>query len=100
MKKIKFLFVHTAAALLTSVFGTYAQTSFNPTNLGKAINSEYSEINPVISRDGKTLFFNRVNHPENHLGADNTQDIWYSKLQDDGTWSEAVRLPNTVNIGR
>ena len=50
MKKIKFLFVHTAAALLTSVFGTYAQTSFNPTNLGKAINSEYSEINPVISR--------------------------------------------------
>jgi len=100
MKKIKFLFVHTAAALLTSVFCTYAQTSFNPTNLGKAVNSEYSEINPVISRDGKTLYFNRVNHPENHLGADNTQDIWYSKLQDDGTWSEAGRLPNTVNIGR
>jgi len=100
MKKIKFLFVRTAAALLTSVFCTYAQTSFNPTNLGKAVNSEYSEINPVISRDGKTLYFNRVNHPENHLGADNTQDIWYSKLQDDGTWSEAGRLPNTVNIGR
>lgn len=77
-----------------------AQTSFEPQNLGEAINSEYSEINPVISSDGKTLFFCRVNHPENGLGEGNSQDIWFSTLQDDGTWSQAIRLSNGVNIGR
>jgi outer membrane protein OmpA-like peptidoglycan-associated protein len=100
MKKIKISFAYIVFSLTISMISVYAQTSFNPENLGKSVNSEYSEINPVISRDGKTLFFNRVNHPDNTLGADNTQDIWYSRLQDDGSWSEASRLPNTVNIGR
>ena len=78
----------------------YSQTSFEPQNLGDAVNSEYAEVNPVLSRDGKTLFFSRVNHPENRLGEDNSQDIWFSTLQDDGTWSQAIRLSNEVNVGR
>lgn len=88
------------AILAFSISVSNAQSSFIPQNLGLAINSEYAEINPVISRDGKTLFFSRVNHPDNHFGKDASQDIWYSTLLDEGTWSPAARLPNEVNIGR
>lgn len=84
--------------LLSNILG--AQTSFEPKNIGKTINTKYAEINPVISKDGKTLFFSRVNHPENKFGEDGSQDIWFSVLQDDGTWSQAIRLPDAVNIGR
>ncbi|MDR4987567.1 MAG: hypothetical protein RG741_01855 [Bacteroidales bacterium] len=77
-----------------------SQPKVQPENLGISINTEYSEINPVLSVDGKMLFFTRVNHPENRYGEKNSQDIWYSRLQDDHSWSEAQRLPNSVNIGR
>ena len=39
------------------------------TNMGTRINSVYSELEPVISADNKTLFFTRDGHPEN-IGAD------------------------------
>lgn len=98
MKRIHRLPLFVFALILGLSVGS-AQTSFEPQNLG-AINSEYSEINPVISRDGETLFFCRVNHPENRLGEENSQDIWFSTLQEDGTWGKAIRLPNEMNIGR
>lgn len=77
-----------------------AQTSFTPINLGDRVNSEYPEINPILHPDGKTLYFSRANNPENTWGGVNSQDIWYSVLGDDGTWSQAQRLPRAVNIGR
>jgi outer membrane protein OmpA-like peptidoglycan-associated protein len=77
-----------------------AQSSFTPHNLGSTVNSEYSEINPVLSFDGKTLYFTRVNHPDNTFGRNNSQDVWFSTLNDDGIWSEAKRLPKEVNIGQ
>ncbi|RPH29961.1 MAG: OmpA family protein [Bacteroidales bacterium] len=79
---------------------TIGQSSFIPHNLGANVNSAYSEINPILSTDGKTLYFTRVNHPENTVGKVNSQDVWFSTLNDDGTWSEAKRLPKEVNIGR
>jgi OOP family OmpA-OmpF porin len=42
-------------------FGAYAQLE----NLGKTVNSEYNEISPIISPDGKTIYFSRVSHPQN-----------------------------------
>jgi outer membrane protein OmpA-like peptidoglycan-associated protein len=82
---------------LFSVPELFAQSSFLPKNLGENVNSAYAEINPVISPDGKTLYFNRVNHPENFYGEFDSQDIWMSSLQADGTWSPAVRLPQSIN---
>jgi outer membrane protein OmpA-like peptidoglycan-associated protein len=73
--------------------------SLLPQNLGPAINSEYNEINPVLSADGKTLFFTRCNHPENTFGAYDSEDIWYSELQPNGQWSTAMRL-SVLNIWR
>lgn len=77
-----------------------AQTSFLPANLGTSVNSEYPEINPILHPDGKILYFSRANHPENRFGGVNSQDIWYSVLNEDGTWTEAKRLSNSINIGR
>lgn len=100
MKPLYRLVLIAAVAMLSTQSATLAQTSFEPENLGSSVNSMYSEINPVVSVDGKTLFFTRVNHPQNRFGEEDSQDIWYSKLQSDGTWGQAQRLPNSVNISR
>jgi outer membrane protein OmpA-like peptidoglycan-associated protein len=75
-----------------------AQSSFIPQDIGPGVNSLYDEINPVASADGKTLFFTRVNHPENTFGDKDSEDIWVSHRSND-TWSPAVRLPQ-LNAGR
>lgn len=65
-------------------------------NLGNAINSEYNEINPVISPDGKTLYFGRVSHPQNAHGQEGSQDIWFSEWQN-SQWSLAKRMTPPLN---
>ena len=65
-------------------------------NLGALINSEYNEISPVISPDGKTLFFARVSHPQNTFGSEGSQDIWYAESQNN-QWTLARRLGNPLN---
>ena len=64
--------------------------------LGSAINTEFHEASPVISPDGKTLYFCRVSHPSNSYGAKGSQDVWYSELREN-TWTIARRMPNTIN---
>lgn len=65
-------------------------------NLGKSVNTEYNEISPIISPDGKTIYFSRVSHPQNTHGPKGSQDIWYSELKND-KWTPARRLPNPLN---
>ena len=73
--------------------------------LDKNVNSEYSELNPLLSPDGKTLYFSRRNHPENIGGVTDKEDIWYSELGQDGKWTLAKNMgpqfnneyPNFVN---
>lgn len=69
-----------------------------PNRLSDGINTTYHEINPVISPDGNTLFFGRVDHPSNSYGPD-SQDIWFSTRVNDSTWTEALRVPK-LNVGR
>ncbi len=57
-----------------------AQSSFIPHNLGSNVNSAYPEINPIISLDGKTIYFTRVNHPDNTVGKIKSQDVWFCSL--------------------
>ncbi|WP_178377082.1 OmpA family protein [Chryseolinea serpens] len=90
--------IYAVSLFLLLASPAWAQSSFIPKNLGPNINSTYDEINPVLSADGKTLYFSRVNHPSNTFGATDSQDIWFSKLQADGSWSVAERLPR-FNLG-
>ncbi len=67
-------------------------------NLGATVNSEVPDLNPVISPDGKMLYFVRVGHPENRYGTGTSEDIWYSELRADGNWDAAKRLPMQFNL--
>lgn len=65
-------------------------------NLGKGVNSKFGELAPIIAPDGKTLFFTRDSHDGN-IGKEKKQDVWVSKLQPDGVWTEAENLKAPVN---
>ncbi|OJV21323.1 MAG: flagellar motor protein MotB [Dyadobacter sp. 50-39] len=80
-----------AIAVATSL-GAHAQLE----NLGKSVNTEYNEISPIISPDGKTIYFSRVSHPQNTHGPKGSQDIWYSELKSN-QWTPARRLPPPLN---
>ena len=66
-------------------------------SLGGNINSVYDEQTPVLSVDGKTLYFTRKNHPDNSGGKKDEGDIWFSELGEDEKWSKATRLNSAVN---
>ncbi len=73
--------------------------------LDENVNSEYTELNPILTPDGKTLYFSRKNHPGNMGGVNDKEDIWYSELGADGKWTLAKNMgpqfnnefPNFVN---
>lgn len=64
-------------------------------NMGDAINSYGSEIAPMATPDGKTLYFTRKNHPGN-MGTVMNDDIWVSDF-DGNAWSEAANIGSPVN---
>ncbi len=66
----------------------------NPVNLPGKVNSSAWESQPSLSADGKTLYFVRGVRGRS---LQNDDDIYYSNLQDDGTWGQAIRLSNTIN---
>ncbi len=63
-----------------------------PVNLGSGINSRYNEETPYISEDGQTLYFSSYGHY--NMGG---YDVFYSKLNDDGTWAEPVNMGYPIN---
>lgn len=67
--------------------------------LDQNVNSEYKELNPLLSPDGKTLYFSRQNHPENVGGAQDKEDIWYSELDSAGRWQLARNMGTLNNTG-
>lgn len=63
----------------------------------KEVNTAYHEGAPIISPDGKTLYFFVEGHPENTQGKVGTQDIWMSKMDDKGVWSAPKHLASPFN---
>ncbi|HPH47466.1 MAG TPA: OmpA family protein, partial [Chryseolinea sp.] len=61
------------------------------------VNSDYSELNPLLSPDGKVLYFSRQNHPENIGGELDKEDIWYSELDSSGHWQLAKNMGTKFN---
>lgn len=92
MKKI-FLYI----TLLSLGFNASAQNSIE--NLGPKVNSKYSEVRPTISADGKTLYFVVEGNPKNTMFKEDklAQDVWYSKLDENGEWTQASQETAPVN---
>lgn len=69
-----------------------------PERLSEKVNSEFSEMRPLISPDGKTLYFSRRNHPGNIGGTKDYEDIWFSEMDTvNGEWMEAQNIGGTLN---
>ncbi|HYW94385.1 MAG TPA: OmpA family protein [Bacteroidales bacterium] len=63
-----------------------------PVNLGETINTPLNEDSPFLTSDGRKLYFSSQGHQT--IGG---YDIFYSTLNDDGTWSQPVAEPYPLN---
>ncbi|HEY3405753.1 MAG TPA: hypothetical protein VGK59_20355, partial [Ohtaekwangia sp.] len=78
---------------ISSVVSVFAQPSGNRYELvkmDKTVNTFRHEAAPVVSPDGNTLYFFVQDH--------DTQDIWVSKKDANGAWSQAQHLNSPFNI--
>ncbi|MGK7396954.1 MAG: OmpA family protein [Candidatus Cyclobacteriaceae bacterium M3_2C_046] len=66
-------------------------------HLDTAINSAYDELNPVVSPDGKTLYFTRKGDPENAAGKRDPGDIWMAPVLPDGKHGRAIKADKSWN---
>ncbi len=98
MMPLQFAFM-LGAVLLCGVVPTAQVRAQEPSNarenLGSHINSVYDEVLPIISPDGKTLYFVRKDDPANVGGP--KDDIWFSTLGADGIWSTARNIGAPLN---
>lgn len=68
------------------------ETYEKPVNLGEAVNSPHWDSQPSLSSDGRTLYY-----VSSRPGGFGNSDIWTSRLQDDGSWSEPENIGGTIN---
>jgi len=68
-----------------------------PVKLGSQINSEDEELGPILSPDGKTMYFSRAFHANNVGGKYAGTDIWVSKKDDNGNWLPATNAGKPWN---
>ena len=80
--------------LLPAVAG-WAQVAPPMDSFG-AVNSPLDEQNPVLSPDGKRLYFTLSNHPQNVGGAKDLGDIWWSDWTPAG-WGPPVHAGTAIN---
>lgn len=66
-------------------------------NLGPNVNSKYTEKSPVISADGKTMYFAFEDNPDKNIGKELKTDIGYSKMDENGNWSPMVVMDAPIN---
>ncbi len=88
-----------AGCLLFAGTKVYSQND-EAQNVGNTVNSTANEQQPLLSADGKTLYFTRQHHPGNTGGQKDAGDIWFSELQADSSWSVAKNLGKPVNNGQ
>ena len=99
MKTTKFIFF---CCSLFIVQCSMLNAQNKPESIGTAVNTEYSELNPVMAPDGRILYFGRKNHPSNKFGMAGTeqiagsQDIWFSESLM-GAWTTARRMSESLN---
>jgi len=61
------------------------------------LNSYADEQIPLLTEDGKTLFFTRAHHQDNVGGKADKGDIWFAQLTDSGAWTIPKLLAAPIN---
>ena len=65
-----------------------------PKNLGKPVNTSYSETQPSITPDGRTLYFS-----SDRPGGKGQHDIWVSQQIAGDQWSQPENMGDSINTG-
>lgn len=65
-------------------------------NLGPQVNCSGGDLSPVITADGKRLYFGRYPFKGN-VGDSTFEDIWYTDLQTNGMWGPAQNAGRPLN---
>lgn len=74
----------------------YKDYDGNAENLGSMVNSRADDMLPIISPDGKILYFGRKLHPDN-IGDEKRDDIWFSIADENMQWTEAQHALPPLN---
>ncbi len=98
MKGISLIFV-LAHCFVWHLFGQFAPR-YTLVKLNREVNTYYHDAAPVISADGKKLYFFIHNHPENFHGREGSDEIWVATLNDNGDWSAPMHPGPPLNIHR
>ncbi|WP_040396624.1 OmpA family protein [Cesiribacter andamanensis] len=85
----------TFVVVSATISGVYAQKE-QRTELPKQINSPHSELRPLISGDGNTLYFGREQHPDNVRGLRDLQDVYVVQKEGD-SWGTPRNLGAPIN---
>lgn len=97
MKKIKSYFLLAGRVSLLAFFISSIVNAQQIQNLSGA-NSPQDDQNPVWIGDG-VLLFTRANHFQNLGGITDPGDIWMTKKDSEGNWSEATHRPDLSTTG-
>jgi OOP family OmpA-OmpF porin len=66
--------------------------------LDETVNSVYTEMGPLVSPDGRTLYFSRRGDPTDVGGKKDQEDIWYSEWDEKNKrWGEAKNMGAPLN---
>lgn len=95
---MRLFFTFIFAAISLTVVAQEVSARYELVKMDKTVNTFRHEAAPVVSPDGKTLYFFVQNHPENTYGKDDTQDIWVSRKDATGAWTQAEHLSSPFNI--
>jgi len=74
--------------------------AFNPINLGKTINSEFTEHSPTLVADNNMLLFTR-NQPTLYeqvtTPSGKDEDLYFALRMEDGSWGRARSIGESIN---
>ncbi|NVJ86130.1 MAG: OmpA family protein [Algoriphagus sp.] len=97
MRKIKSYILQAGRISLLAFFISVGVKAQEIQNLSGA-NSAQDDQNPVWIGDG-VLLFTRANHFQNVGGITDPGDIWMTKKDSDGNWSDAIHRPDLSTDG-
>jgi outer membrane protein OmpA-like peptidoglycan-associated protein len=62
------------------------------------VNSDFAEMGPIVSSNGKTIYFSRYKHPGNFSGKNDEEDIWFADWDEtNNKWGEAKNMGAPLN---
>ena len=76
-------------------------TGLKKENMGNHVNTIYGDIGPIITTDGRTMYFTVRDDPATQTKPDEeTSDIWVTTTEDGITWTKSYKLGSDINKTR